>query len=333
MALPALLADLHAQHGIALELVVADGGSTDGTATLAIAGGARLVSAPRGRGGQMNAGAAVTTAPWLLFLHADSRLPDPELLARALAVLRAAEAEHGPRVAGHFPLRFARSRSGHSLAWRYLEEKTAFNRPWTINGDQGLLLARAFFAELGGFDASLPFLEDQRIAARIREAGRWITLPGHLVTSARRFETEGLHRRYQLMAIIMGLYAAGLDEFFRRAPAVYRAQHEADGRLRLTPFFRLVAQVLQERPPAERRAIWRRVGRLVRENAWQPFYFLDVLARPWLGAGRYPCLGFYDRRLARWLDNRVGDAIAAAAARFTVMGLLRAYYAVAERRP
>src|SRR5262249_13382024 len=153
-------------------------------------------------------------------LHADSQLTAPRLLADALAAVR----EAGARAAGHFPLRFSGTSPEHALFYRYIEGKTRLNRPHTINGDQGLLLARRFFDELGGFDEPLPFLEDQPLPARIFERGKWIVLPGELVTSARRFETEGVRERYTLMAIIMGLYASGADAFFPAAPKIYSTE-------------------------------------------------------------------------------------------------------------
>jgi len=226
-ALPELLAQLGQQAGIALEVIVADGGSRDATLEIAQAAGARVVHAPRGRGAQKNAGAAVARAAYLLFLHADSWLESPGLLRDALAALRDDLAKHGGDAAGHFPLRFARAERGHARFYRGLEEKTACNRPDTVNGDQGALLRTAHFHALGGFDEELPFLEDQRLAARIFARDRWIVLPGRLVTSARRFESEGHYRRYTLMAIMMGLHAAGLEVFFSRARGVYVGQSEA----------------------------------------------------------------------------------------------------------
>jgi len=303
--LPALLNDLSCQQDVATQIIVADGGSTDGTTTLAAHAGATVVSAPRGRGAQMNAGAQAARAPVLLFLHADSRLDSPTQLRDALAALKADGSEW---IAGHYALRFARTQPGHALFYRYLEEKTALNRPGTINGDQGLMIGVTFFRGLGGFDERLPFLEDQRIAAKVFESGRWLSLPGHLTTSARRFETEGAHRRYTLMALIMGLHAAGADEYFARAKEVYATQ-DATGRLRLGVQLALVRQVLRVAGWRRACAILFRAGRYTRQNSWQLFYWWDVLLRARLGPGKYPALRFHDRFVWPLTNNRVFDAL------------------------
>jgi rSAM/selenodomain-associated transferase 2 len=307
-ALPALLDDLRSQRDISLQVIVADGGSTDGTP--ALAAGAMVVTAPRGRGAQMNAGARVATASTLLFLHADSRLEHPRQLREGLDALQSRG--HGPLPqgplpqAGHWPLRFTRTQPGRNLFYRYMEEKTALNRAGTINGDQGLLLGADYFRELGGFDERLPFLEDQRIAAKIFANGRWLTLPGRLTTSARRFELEGPRRRYTRMALIMGLHAAGADEYFARARAVYATQ-DATGRLRLGPHLALVRRVLREAGWRRACQILFRAGRYTRQNAWQLFYWCDVaLRRP-----RRPFLRFHDAFVHPLTNNVVFDALAA----------------------
>ena len=296
--LPGLLVDLRGQQGVQLEVLVADGGSLDATSAVATAAGARVVDAPRGRGAQMNAAARLARGPMLLFLHADSRLPDPHLLAGALHALETAGREGTP-VAGHFPLCFVRRAERHCLGYCYLEEKSTLNREQTINGDQGLLLAASFFARLGGFDERLPFLEDQRIAARIRSCGRWLTLPGRLHTSARRFEAEGFHRRYLLMGLIMTMHSLGREEFFTRAPQVYRVQRET-GRLLLSPYFRLLRTLARHHWGLRGTgATVLRLGGYLRANLWQLFFFCDVLLHPLLGPGRYPLLGLHDRLRAR----------------------------------
>jgi rSAM/selenodomain-associated transferase 2 len=323
--LPALLGDLQAQRDIAFEIIIGDGGSSDETQTIADAFGVGWVQSQRGRGVQMNAAAGQASGAYYLFLHADSRIDDPYLLRKALDALQL-EARGKRRVAGHFCLQFLRSTNRNALAYRYVEEKTASNREGTINGDQGLLLAKDFFHQLGGFDESLPFLEDQRMAAEIRSLGVWMTLPGSLQTSARRFEAEGFHRRYLLMSMMMGLYSIGALVFFSRAPQVYRVQHDT-GRLLLSPFFSLLWRlVCQEWGLVGSARIFYRLGRYIRENSWQLFFFLDVWCRPLLGAGRYPCLSFYDRRIAPCINFRIVNALAGLLCFVWYMGILAPFF-------
>lgn len=303
-ALPSLLADLLAQQGVMLEILVADGGSTDGTPQIAQRAGARLVQSGRGRGRQMNAAARVAQGDWLLFLHADSSLPSPRLLADAVEALWR-ETDGGAHVAGHFPLRFARAQPGHELFFRYLEGKTRLNRPHTVNGDQGLLISRAFFEALGGYDESLPIFEDQRLAARIFDTGRFVVLPGELITSARRFEAEGIAPRYTLMALMMGAHAAGLHEFFERAPEVYAAPGAAAA-LHLRPFVRLLRGLLWSRRWRGLSAAFWRAGRFVRDNAWQLAYLRDVRR----GDGELRCLRRFDCRIRPLLTNPFATLLA-----------------------
>lgn len=329
-ALPLLLDQFERQDGVHLEVIVADGGSRDDTVELARARGARVVAAPRGRAAQMNAGARAATAPTLLFLHADSAFSSNTQLRDALALLDGDVARGGRRVAGHFALRFARNAQGGALFYRYLEAKTPLNRPGTINGDQGLLLRADFFADLGGFDERLPFLEDQRIAAAIFAQGRWITLPGRLATSARRFEREGRVRRYTLMSLIMGMDAAGAEAFFADAPRVYAAQHETEY-LRLLPYLALAWRVLLRAGPLGALGILYRAGRYARGNAWQLFFWWDVL----FGLSRRPALRLHDRFIGPVIANPVGDAVAAALIAIWFLVILPATYVVLDlrRRP
>lgn len=328
--LPLLLADLGRQQGIALEVIVGDGGSVDGTEAAAHQAGARFVQGPRGRGAQMNAAVVQARGAYLLFLHADSRLDDPRLLATAVAALRRAEQEQ-PWTAGHFRLHFLRTSRQHDLAYRFMEAKTGLNRPGTTNGDQGLLLSRSFFDRLGGFDESLSFLEDQRIAAAVRSQGRLLTLPGVLATSARRFESEGFHRRYLLMGMMMAMYTAGEWAFFHRAPTVYRVQQET-GRFLLTPIFALLwSMALRDWKLHGTLRIFYRLGQYLRENAWQVFLFVDV----WRG-GRteqeaFPFLSWYDRVLARWLKFRPVDALAGLLCFCWYMVVLGCFFWMQER--
>lgn len=314
--LPGLLESLRAQSGVDLEIVVADGGSSDATVACARAAGATVVRSARGRGLQMNAGAAASRGERLLFLHADTRLDSPTLLRDAVGALTGTDDD---ACAGHFPLRFLRTQPGHDLLYRYLEGKTRLNRPYTINGDQGLLISRRYFNRLGGYDTRLPFLEDQRLSARIFATGRWLVLPGALTTSARRFESEGHRERLAVMALMMGAHAVGLDDFFTRAPDVYRAQAET-ARLQIAAFAGLIRQLIREQGWAGWRTLYRG-GRFVRENAWQVFYRCDRMRND----GRDTALRFHDRVFARLVANPVGDLLA--------MALLCGWlYAVLPRR-
>jgi hypothetical protein len=218
------------------------------------------------------------------------------------------------------------------VAYRYAEEKSAFNRVNTTNGDQGLLLSREYFRHLGGFDESMPFLEDQRIAGKIRSQGRWITLPGYLKTSARRLETEGFHRRYILMSMMMGLHSIGAMEFFARAPGVYRAQQDT-GKLLLSPFFILIRRMMREDwGLGGTISTFYLLGRYIRQNSWQMFFFMDVWLRPLLGTGRYPMLNFHDRVFGPCTRFRICNALTGVCCFIWFMVILAPFFWLTERK-
>lgn len=323
--LPALLRDIRKQEDISLEIIVADGGSSDTTRLEAEAYGANFATVRRGRGAQMNAAAKRASGDYLLFLHADSRLDDPCLLSTAVRALTSELHKHD-RIAGHFCLRFMRTTAQNPLGYRYAEEKSALNRVNTTNGDQGLLLRKEFFSHLGGFDESLPFLEDQRLAEKIRSQGKLITLPGYLKTSARRLETEGFHRRYILMSMMMGLHNVGVEEFFARAPGVYQLQQDT-GKLLLSPFFYLIRRMMRDEWGIGKSIhIFNLLGRYIRQNSWQLFFFFDVWLRRPLGDGRYPFLCFHDRIVARWINLKVFDAVTGVICFIWFMGIMAPFF-------
>ena len=324
--LPRLLGDLKKQQGISLEIIVGDGGSTDATCSVAVASGARFVNAPRGRGAQMNAAAKLASGDYMLFLHADTSIDNPSLLNNALRVIKSGH----ERTAGHFCLRFMCRGQRNRMGYRFAGEKSAFNRVNTTNGDQGLLLSKAFFIDLGGFDEGLPFLEDQRIAEKIRSRGELITLPDYLNTSARRFETEGFHRRYILMSMIMGLHSVGADGVFARLPGVYRVQQET-GKLLLTPFFSLIRHMMRhEWGIGGTIRIFYFLGEYIRQNSWQMFFFMDVWLRPLLGVGHYPFLNFHDRVFAPCTRFRVFNALAGMGCFVWFIGILAPFFWLIE---
>ncbi len=316
-ALVGLLAGLRTQQGLAFEVLVAEGGEGSGIepprrAADAVGPPVRRVRAAPGRGRQMNAAVREARAPDLLFLHADSVLEDPGTLARARQRMDGERSRRGSfRVAGHFGLRFVRSRPGRDGAYYFYEAKTRLNRPEVINGDQGLWLARAYFEELGGFDESLPYLEDARLARRIDETGAWVALPGTLGTSARRFETEGLPVRQTLNALVRNFDAIGMTGFFARAADAYRLQGRA-ARLRLGPFLRAAERESRSHGAKAFARWWWGTAGYVASNAWQLAFALDCRRnrRAGLppGQGPTPWLDRYDRRvgpLARSAPGRI----------------------------
>lgn len=200
-SLPAVLASLAGLRDAA-ELVVVDGGSSDATRAIALAAGARLVDAPRGRGGQLGAGAAAARAAWLLFLHADTRLGQA-----AIAAVRSHISDHRNAMrAGYF--RFAlddASRAARRLerivAWRC----RALALPY---GDQGLLVSRALYDAVGGY-AAVPLMEDVDLVQRIGRA-RLVELDAPAITSAERYRRTGYFRRSARNLCMLGLWFAGV---------------------------------------------------------------------------------------------------------------------------
>jgi len=180
--LPSLLNDL-ADLALDLDVVVCDGGSTDATREIARAAGATVCVARRGRAHQMNAGSRVLTTPWLLFLHADSRLPS---VARQCLTARLADASKTQ------PAYFRFSLDGAGWSWRVIEFGQGLRERVTglAYGDQGLLVRRVDLDAVGGFP-SLPILEDVVLMRALRGRGEVERLPATLPTSPRRFEEEG----------------------------------------------------------------------------------------------------------------------------------------------
>ncbi len=292
-----LLPQLRAQQGIEVEILVGDGGSTDRSREVCEAYGAESIPSDRGRGKQMNRAAQHATADMLLFLHADSELPEEGLLSAATTCFEQARRSlDSANVAGHFGLRFRRRHPGkHDWIYRFMEAKTTINRPDTINGDQGLLISRDFFQRLGGFDESMSFLEDQRISAQIFRQGHWVVLPGRILTSARRFEDDGTHRVSWLMAMIMILHSIDLKIFFDLAPKLYREQSERNA-LRVSSFLGLVWDIqLRRTPLREVISGWYRVGKYLLFSSWLLFFLLDILLRPLYRHEMYPLLHFRDK--------------------------------------
>jgi rSAM/selenodomain-associated transferase 2 len=183
------------------EVIVAEGGSGDGTAAIAEAAGARVVLAPRGRGKQLSAGAAAARGDWLLFLHADTRL-STGWKAEAEVHVRGAP---GKAACFRFRLDDAASQAraierGVALRVRLLA------LPY---GDQGLLISRRLYEEVGGY-GPLPLMEDVDLVRRIGRL-RLDVLAADAITSPARWRRDGWARRSGRNLLCLTLYRSGLS--------------------------------------------------------------------------------------------------------------------------
>ena len=202
-----------ALDGLVKEVIVADGGSRDRTALIAEEAGATFLACTRGRGGQLIAGAKAARFPWLLFLHADTVL-EPGWEREAAAFMEAVDSGRRPTAAAAF--RFALDDMGFRprLLERLVALRCAVLRlPY---GDQGLLMPRQLYAEIGGYPPD-PLMEDVGIALRLGRR-RIAMLRARAVTSAARYRRDG----YALRSL---RNLACLTLFFLGAP------HRVIGRL------------------------------------------------------------------------------------------------------
>jgi rSAM/selenodomain-associated transferase 2 len=184
------------------EIVVVDGGSLDRTADRARAVGAQVISSPRGRARQLEAGWRATGAEVVLFLHADTRLP----LGWAGAVRIALAA---PGVAGGaFRLRF----DDRSPALRVVEWGAHRRAAWAglPYGDQALFVRRAVLEAIGGI-AQVPIAEDLDLARDLRRHGRLALLPLAVATSARRYQSNGALRTWARNTVALAAWRLGVD--------------------------------------------------------------------------------------------------------------------------
>jgi rSAM/selenodomain-associated transferase 2 len=194
------------------EIIVADGGSIDGTPAIVqsnLAGmprhaavSVRLISAAAGRARQLNAGAAVATGDVLLFLHADTQLPP-----HARRSLEQALADPAV-VGGRFDVRFDRHCLWGRVISTLMNVRSRLTRIST--GDQAIFVRRRTFEGLGGF-SDIPIMEDIDFSAKLKRNGGIAALTDRVTTSFRRWERHGPMRTILLMWSLRFLYWIGVS--------------------------------------------------------------------------------------------------------------------------
>jgi rSAM/selenodomain-associated transferase 2 len=198
------------------EVIVVDGGSSDGTVALARPLADRVIAGRRNRGAAMNSGAALGTGDVFIFLHADTTLPD-----RADQLIASALSRHTPdQCWGRFDLRIAGRHPLLALVARLINWRSRLTGIAT--GDQAIFVTREAFWSVGGFP-DLPLMEDIALSRKLKRLCRPLCIAAPAVTSGRRWDYHGLWRTVVLMwrlrlAYYLGAEPARLALAYGRAP-------------------------------------------------------------------------------------------------------------------
>lgn len=199
--LPCLLERLLPLHRQGVEIIIVDGGSNDGSAAIAECAGFTVPRSARGRARQMNAEATAATGNVLLFLHADTGLPDgvQQLVNHALA--------DGRHVWGRFDVHIA----GKSFMLRVVATMMNLRSRLTsiATGDQAMFMTRQAFEAVGGFPEQ-PLMEDIELSKRLRQRSRPVCIARQVTTSGRRWESRGVWRTIFLMWRLRWAYWRGV---------------------------------------------------------------------------------------------------------------------------
>ena len=184
------------------EVIVVDGGSADGTREISAATGATVITGAPGRARQMNIGAQQATGDILLFLHADTRLP-------AAAFDDIAAALKDPRyLGGRFDVDLDGDHWMLKVVGALINHRSRITKVGT--GDQAIFVRREVFARVGGFP-DIPLMEDIAFCRVLKRLGGIACLRTKVVTSARRWESEGVWQTIIKMWILKFLYFAGVS--------------------------------------------------------------------------------------------------------------------------
>ena len=185
-----------------LEVIVADGGSTDDTIEQVKLRGVEIIQTSRGRAIQMNAGAAEASGDVLLFLHADTRLPKgfSDSVHRAL--------DKTGIVAGAFNLAIDSPESSFRTIERIANWRARYLQ--TPYGDQAIFLPTQLFHRIGGYPV-MPVMEDFAMIRKLRKVGRIDILPDPVVTSPRRWLNIGIWKTFIINQLMIAGYFAGIS--------------------------------------------------------------------------------------------------------------------------
>lgn len=198
----------HVRHAGECELILVDGGSTDVTPGLVRSHADRVITSPRGRARQMNHGAHEASGEVLLFLHADTRLPS----GFSQYVIQALREPH--IVGGRFDVQL------DAEGWPFRMIETLMNLRSRLTristGDQAMFVRRQVFLDMGGFP-DLALMEDIELSRRLKRVGRIACLHERVVTSARRWQQDGVFRTILRMWILrLGYFLGVPPERLRR---------------------------------------------------------------------------------------------------------------------
>ncbi|HJU54206.1 MAG TPA: TIGR04283 family arsenosugar biosynthesis glycosyltransferase [Pyrinomonadaceae bacterium] len=183
-----------------VEVIVVDGGSSDGTLEILRERGARVVTSERGRGAQMHAGARVAVGEALWFLHADT-IPPADAAERITDALRDAAV-----AGGNFCVRFdGARRAARFLTWLY----PRLGKLGLCYGDSGIFVRRDAYGRIGGFKP-FPIFEDLDLVRGLKRVGRVVRLPAQVITSSRRFEGRSFALTFTRWSALQVLYWLGV---------------------------------------------------------------------------------------------------------------------------
>jgi len=184
------------------EWIIVDGGSHDGTQGLLAQHGVPWMQGRKGRAMQMNDGAAQCKSDVLLFLHIDTQLPPQASDAIQAAMI------NPDMVGGRFDVRLDATSSVFRMIEKFINWRSRLSRIST--GDQAMFVRRTVFEQLGGFPEQ-PLMEDIAFSRALKRQGRIACLTTQVVTSARRWQKQGVIRTVLLMWWLRLLYGCGVN--------------------------------------------------------------------------------------------------------------------------